>query len=138
MAGSLPTLSDSAYRIESKLGSGGGGVVYKAWHTRLQKYVVLKELRRGSENDIETQRNEVEALKNVKSTYLPQVFDFLGEGGRIFTVMEFVKERALTSSLNADRNSRSSRSSNGMGSSRRPWKRSISRTSATAISSRRT
>ena len=92
MAGSLPTLSDSAYRIESKLGSGGGGVVYKAWHTRLQKYVVLKELRRGSENDIETQRNEVEALKNVKSTYLPQVFDFLGEGGRIFTVMEFVGE----------------------------------------------
>ena len=95
MAGSLPTLSDSAYRIESKLGSGGGGVVYKAWHTRLQKYVVLKELRRGSENDIETQRNEVEALKNVKSTYLPQVFDFLGEGGRIFTVMEFVKGESL-------------------------------------------
>ena len=75
----FPTLSDPAYRIESELGSGGGGVVYKAWHTRLQKHVVIKELKRGSDNDIVTQRNEVEALKNVKSAYLPQVYDFIAE-----------------------------------------------------------
>lgn len=95
MGGSLPTLSDATYRIESELGSGGGGVVYKAWHTRLQKYVVIKELKRGSANDIETQRNEVEALKNVKSAYLPQVFDFLTEGERIYTVMEFIEGESL-------------------------------------------
>jgi len=41
-------LSDPTYRIDSELGSGGGGVVYKAWHTRLQKHVVIKELKRGS------------------------------------------------------------------------------------------
>lgn len=84
-------LSDSTYRIDSELGSGGGGVVYKAWHTRLQKHVVIKELKRGSDNDLETQRNEVEALKNVKSAYLPQVLDFITENGRVFTVMEFVE-----------------------------------------------
>ena len=87
----FPILSNSTYRIESELGSGGGGVVYKAWHTRLQKHVIIKELKRGSANDIETQRNEVEALKNVKSEYLPQVFDFLTEDERIFTVMEFIE-----------------------------------------------
>ena len=87
----LPTLSDPTYRIESEIGSGGGGVVYKAWHTRLQKHVVIKELKRGSENDVSTQRNEVEALKNVKSAHLPQVYDFLAEGERIFTVIEFVE-----------------------------------------------
>lgn len=83
-------LSDSTYRVECELGSGGGGVVYKAWHTRLQKYVVIKELKTGSNVDIEVQRNEVEALKNVKSAYLPQVLDFFSESGRFFTVMEFI------------------------------------------------
>ena len=87
----FPTLIDPVYQIESELGSGGGGIVYKAWHTRLQKHVVIKELKRGSANDLETQRNEVEALKSVKSEYLPQVFDFLTEGDRIFTVIEFIE-----------------------------------------------
>jgi len=87
----IPTLSEPTYRIESELGAGGGGVVYKAWHTRLQKYVVIKELKSGSKSDMETQRNEVEALKNVKSAYLPQVFDFLVEENRVFTVMEFIE-----------------------------------------------
>jgi len=95
MNNSLPVLSDTTYRIECELGSGGGGVVYKAWHTRLQKYVVIKELKRGSANDLEAQRNEVEALKNVKSAFLPQVFDFITEGDRIFTVMEFVEGASL-------------------------------------------
>ncbi|MDR0273221.1 MAG: serine/threonine protein kinase, partial [Clostridiales bacterium] len=95
MNSTTPVLSDPTYRIESELGSGGGGVVYKAWHTRLQKHVVIKELKSGSQHDIETQRNEVEALKNVKSAYLPQVFDFLTEGNRIYTVMEFIRGESL-------------------------------------------
>jgi len=91
----FPTLTDTTYRIEAELGSGGGGVVYKAWHTRLQKHVVIKELKRGTQHDLETQRNEVEALKNVKSEYLPQVYDFLTEGDRIYTVIEFVEGESL-------------------------------------------
>lgn len=108
----FPILSDSTYRVEEELGSGGGGVVYKAWHTRLQKYVVIKELKRGSDNDIDTQRNEMEALKNVKSAYLPQVYDFIEEPvkdtdgeevknpdgsivKRIFTVIEFIEGESL-------------------------------------------
>jgi len=91
----LPVLTDSTYTIEAEIGSGGGGIVYKAWHTRLQKHVVIKELKRGSQNEIETQRNEVEALKNVKSPYIPQVFDFITEGDRIFTVMEFIEGESL-------------------------------------------
>jgi serine/threonine-protein kinase len=92
-------LSDPTYRIESELGSGGGGVVYKAWHTRLQKHVVIKELKSGFAHDVETRRNEVEALKNVKSAFLPQVFDFLTEGDRVFTVIEFVEGESLDKSL---------------------------------------
>lgn len=84
------TLAGSLYRVEQELGSGGGGIVYKAWNTHLQKYVVIKELKRGTKDSIEVQRNEVEALKNVKSAYLPQVLDFFVEDGHVFTVMEFI------------------------------------------------
>jgi len=95
----LLSFSNGSYRVEDELGSGGGGIVYKAWHTRLQKHVVIKELTSGSAHDIETQRNEVEALKNVKSAYLPQVFDFLTEGDRIYTVMEFIEGESLDKPL---------------------------------------
>ncbi len=90
---------DSAYQIESQLGSGGGGIVYRAWHTRLQKYVVIKELHGSSAANTEAQRNEVDALKNVKSAYLPQVIDFIQDGGRVFTVMEFVEGESLDKAL---------------------------------------
>lgn len=96
-------ISDPTYQIESEIGSGGGGIVYKAWHVRLQKHVVIKELKRGSDNDIETQRNEVEALKNVKSPYLPQVLDFITENGRVFTVMEFIEGESLDKLLERGR-----------------------------------
>lgn len=86
--------SDSTYNIVGKLGEGGSGEVYKAWHTRLQKYVVIKQLFQGS-GDLTTQRNEVEALKNVKSAYLPQVFDFITQGDKTYTVMEFIEGESL-------------------------------------------
>lgn len=92
-------LFDQTYRIESEIGSGGGGIVYKAWHKRLNKYVVIKELKGGSLSDIETQRNEVEALKNVKSEFLPQVFDFINDNGRVFTVMEFIEGESFDNLL---------------------------------------
>lgn len=96
-------ISDPTYRIVSELGSGGGGIVYKAWHTRLQKYVVIKELKNSYATNIESQRNEVEALKNVKSAYLPQVLDFLQENGRVFTVMEFIEGQSLDKLLEENR-----------------------------------
>lgn len=94
-----PEFSDPVYRIESRLGSGGGGVVYKAWHTRLEKYVVIKELRGGSDHDLETQRNEVEALKNVRSAYLPQVYDFIRDRDRVYTVIDFIEGESLDKCL---------------------------------------
>ena len=39
---------DETYEILGYLGSGSGGVIYKAYHKRLQKEVVLKKIKRKS------------------------------------------------------------------------------------------
>ena len=88
---SSSSILGGTYRIVSVLGSGVGGNVYRAWHKRLQKHVVIKELIHGSAFEGESRRTEVEALKNVKSAYLPQVLDFVTEHERSFTVMEFIE-----------------------------------------------
>jgi len=87
----IPENISGTYRIECTLGAGGSGVVYKAWHSRLHKYVVIKEDMLSPVIDMEARRSEVEALKNIRSMYVPQVFDFLTDGDRSFTVIEFVE-----------------------------------------------
>ncbi|MCL2424912.1 MAG: serine/threonine protein kinase [Oscillospiraceae bacterium] len=79
------------YRITEMLGSGGSCAVYKAWHNRLRKYVVIKIADSCSTDAIAWHRNEVEALKNIKSMYLPQVIDFLISDDQSFTIMEHIE-----------------------------------------------
>jgi serine/threonine-protein kinase len=87
----LPNLSDPAYRIEAEIGSGGGGVIYKAWHNRLQKYVVLKRIRDDSTlNNEKYQRGEADILKNLKHANLPQIYDFISDESGVYTVMELI------------------------------------------------
>jgi serine/threonine-protein kinase len=96
----LPVISDPAYRIESVLGSGGGGVAYKAWHSRLQKYVVLKRIKDDSGLMQEgRRRGEADILKNLKHANLPQLYDFLEDEGGVYTVIEFIPGRSLDETL---------------------------------------
>lgn len=91
MENNMDFVLNDTYKILGTIGSGGGGVIYKAWHIRLQKYVIIKELTNGVNQDNFISRTEVEALKNVKSPYLPQVFDFIVYNGHVMTVMEFIE-----------------------------------------------
>ena len=61
-----------------------------AWHKRLRKYVVIKVIKNCSDGAVEVHRNEVEALKNIKSMHIPQVLDFFIEENRSFSVMEYI------------------------------------------------
>jgi serine/threonine-protein kinase len=87
----LPVLADTTYQIVSELGSGGGGVVYKAWHARLQKYVVLKRIKDESGLlDPARKRAEVDILKNLRHTNLPQIYDFITDESGVYTVIDFI------------------------------------------------
>jgi len=76
--------------IESLLSKGQNSTVYKAWHTRLEKHVTIKEQKYSDKTELEINRNEVESLKNIKSNYLPIVYDFLVCEDKSYTILEFI------------------------------------------------
>lgn len=77
---------NSTYEIKGQIGSGGGGTIYKAYHKRLQKDVVLKKINQSSERN----EDEKEILKNLKHSYLPQVYDFLDVEDGVFTIIDYI------------------------------------------------
>ena len=91
------------FLIECQIGAGGSGAVFRAWHPRLNKHVVVKEVKHSPSDSIGTRRNEVEALKNIKNAYLPQVLDFLTEGDRAYTVMEYIEGESFDKLLRRTR-----------------------------------
>jgi len=92
-------LHDSAYQIVAELDSGGGGIVYKAWHTRLQKYVVIKKIKEGPFSDPKLVRTEVDILKNLKHSHLPQLYDFVSDSSGSSSVMELIPGQSFAELL---------------------------------------
>ncbi|MCI6713622.1 MAG: protein kinase [Lachnospiraceae bacterium] len=82
---------NSTYEIKEQIGSGGGGTIYKAYHKRLQKDVVLKKIHKsGARNE-----DEKEILKNIKHSYLPQVYDFLDVEDGVFTIIDYIPGKSF-------------------------------------------
>lgn len=89
----------ATYEIMEKIGSGGGGVVYLGRHLRLEKLVVLKADKRTLSAKPEVLRREVDALKDLSHTYIPQVYDFVEQDGVVYTVMDFIEGESLDKPL---------------------------------------
>ncbi|MBQ9437052.1 MAG: serine/threonine protein kinase, partial [Lachnospiraceae bacterium] len=83
------------YEVLQKIGQGGGGVVFLGKHLRLQKTVVIKMDKRNLSVGEETLRREVDILKELNHTYIPQVYDFLEENGIVCTVMDYIEGESL-------------------------------------------
>lgn len=83
------------YEIQEKIGAGGGGVVYLGKHLRLNKQVVLKADKRTLSAGADTLRREVDMLKGLSQTYIPQVYDFVQEDGVVYTVMDYIEGESL-------------------------------------------
>lgn len=83
------------YELQEKIGAGGGGIVYLGRHIRLNKQVVLKADKRTLSIGVEALRREVDLLKGLSHTYIPQVYDFVQEDGVVYTVMDYIQGESL-------------------------------------------
>lgn len=91
----MPQIIANTYEILDQIGSGGGGIVYRGKHLRLNKTVVLKADKRSLSASSESLRREVDILKNLNQTYIPQVYDFLYEDGIAYTVTDYIEGESL-------------------------------------------
>ena len=92
----LPRIRD--YEVQEVLGRGGVGVVYKAWHLRLQRAVALKMLLAGPyarPEELERFLREAEAVAGLRHPNIVQVYDAGNVDGRPYFTMEFVEGGSL-------------------------------------------
>ena len=86
------------YRIESKLGEGGMGVVYKAHDTQLERPVAIKVLPADKVADADRKSRFVQEAKAASALNHPAivtVYDFAEVDGRGFIVMEYLAGATL-------------------------------------------
>lgn len=80
---------DNLYQVYEPIGSGGLGEVYRARHLRLEKDVVVKEMKGGAASLTEARR-EVDTLKGLSHKNLPTVYDYIDRDGKVFSVIDYI------------------------------------------------
>jgi serine/threonine-protein kinase len=90
------------YDVESVLGYGGMGVVYRARHLKLKRTVALKMLLSGayaSPQELTRFVREAEAVAGLEHPHIVQVHDVGDLNGRPFFTMEFIEGGSLAQAL---------------------------------------
>jgi serine/threonine protein kinase len=90
------------YRIESLLGSGGMGDVYRAVHIRLDRSAAIKVMHTSQASDATFQARflrEARAAAALSHPNIVEVFDFGEQDGASYLVMELVPDGSLRSLL---------------------------------------
>jgi len=86
------------YQIQSLLGAGGMGEVYKARDTRLNRTVAIKAVPRSLSDRADLRRRFVQEAKAASALNHPNIitiYDILNDNGRDFIVMEYVEGKTL-------------------------------------------
>jgi eukaryotic-like serine/threonine-protein kinase len=98
---------DGRYRIESVIGEGGMGLVYKAVHAALRKPLAIKVLRpevSKNEQIVARFKQEAQSASQIGNQHIIDISDF-GElpDGSTYFVMEFLGGRSLTLAMEQER-----------------------------------
>src|SRR5262245_3942320 len=86
------------YRVESKLGEGGMGVVYRAFDTHLDRPVAIKVLRPDAVANPERKRRfvqEAKAASALNHVNIIHIYDISAAEGVDFMAMEYVEGKTL-------------------------------------------
>ncbi len=86
-------VSIGRFRVLSRVGSGGAGVVYSAWDPKLERRVAVKVLR-GAHDPREVER-EAKLLAKLSHPNVVGVYDVGEHDGGAFLAMEFVDGKTL-------------------------------------------
>ena len=93
----------SHYKILSKLGEGGMGVVYKAEDTKLKRFVALKFLSQGSTKDpkaVERFMNEAQTASSLDHANICTIYEINEtEKGQLFIAMAHYEGEALNQTI---------------------------------------
>lgn len=81
------------YRALEELGQGGMGTVYKAFDTRLKRFIALKLLQRTGAEDIARFRREAETVAALDHPGIVKVYEFGEEGGLHYLAMQLIHGR---------------------------------------------
>lgn len=95
------------YRIVKLVGQGGMGAVYKAEDLKFGgRVVAAKEMSQSNLSPQEAQeaaeqfKQEAQMLAGLKHPNLPSIYDYFGEGGRWYLVMDFIEGTTLEERIN--------------------------------------
>ncbi len=99
MEGGIPSgTAVGSYVIDSPLGRGGMGVVYRAYHPRLQRWAAIKMLPPfvdGVEGARDRFEREARAVARLRHRHILTVFDFGEFAGQPYMAVEFMPNGAL-------------------------------------------
>jgi serine/threonine-protein kinase len=96
----LPAID--GYEVQSVLGRGGMGVVYRARHLKLNRTIALKMLLSGAyagPHELVRFQREAEAVAGLSHPNIVQIFDVGELDGRPYFTMEFVEGQSLAEAL---------------------------------------
>ncbi|MDW7679911.1 MAG: protein kinase, partial [bacterium] len=94
----------SHYKILTKIGEGGMGVVYKAEDTKLKRTVAIKFLpveRLGSKQEKSRFFREAQASAALNHSNIATVYEIDEQDGNSFIVMEYIKGSNLKDVITA-------------------------------------
>ncbi|MEV0468689.1 serine/threonine-protein kinase [Streptomyces prunicolor] len=86
---------DGRYLLHEPIGTGGMGVVWRAWDERLQRWVAVKCARLDDDRATRRLMGEARNAGRLHHPNIVAVFDFVDEGAICWIVMEYVPSRSL-------------------------------------------